>query len=206
MGVFDIFNKLKTPDTKSIAGEAKQLKTQFRRADNNTIDVRYFFKNTPYFIPTVATLYRTTNFTIGIIEIPEGLGFILADDSIYFDKVSKKEVVHVKEGYPFSLNLSSELTRELDDFKKEHGQIKEYTIPIMINQIPTKAIRIKLGQSLPGFPDEMEVTQKVIYQLGFAKILQKINKEKIQGAFMLVVMGFLAGALFGLSMGVFFTR
>jgi len=205
MGALDFFKRIETPDSKEIIGESKKLRIEMRKTDINTVPVRYFFRNTPYFMDTVATLYRTTNFTIGLIEIPEHLGFILADDSIYFDKISKKELIHLKEGYPFSLNLSVELSTEFENFKKDHVEIKEYTIPIMINQIPMKAIRIKLGQTLPGFPDVMDITQKVIYQLSFVKILDKVNKQKIQGAFMLVVMGFLAGALFGLAIGVFMT-
>jgi hypothetical protein len=207
-GFFNFFKHIETPNSKDVASEAKSLKVQMKKANVNTIPVRYFFKNTPYFMDTIATLYRTTNFTIGMMEIPEPLGFILADDSIFFNKVDKKEIIHVKEGYPFSINLSAELSREFDDFKKAHPEVPgtAYTVPLMINQIPMKIIRIKLGHVLPGFPDEIDITQKVIHQLGFSKILDKVNKQKIQGAFMLVVMGFLAGALFGLGLGIFFTR
>ncbi len=214
MGIFDIFKKIETPDTKAVITEAKKLKLEFKKTDVNTIPVRYFFKNSPYFKETIATLYRMTNFTVGIMDIPEPLGFIVADDTIYFDKDTKKEVIHIKEGYPFSINLESELNREavikikseFDAFKEFNPKVKEYIVPLMINQIPLKAVRVKLGNILPGFSDEMDITQKFIQQIFFVKILQKVNKEKIQGSFMLVLMGFLAGALFALAATMFFLK
>lgn len=209
MGLGDIlkgFGKVETPDVKGMSGEAQKIRVEFKKTDVNTLPVRYFYKNSPYFIDTIATLHRTTNFTIGILEIPEALGFILAENSIYFDKNTKKEIVHVKEGYPFSLVLTTELNGELETFKLEHPEVKEYVVPIMINQIPLHAIRVKLHHQLPGFPDAVDITQKFIYQISFVKIMDKVNKEKVKGAFVLVLMGFLAGALFMLAATVFFLK
>lgn len=206
MGLLDIFKKVETPDVKGMSGEAQKLRVEFKKTDVNTLPVRYFYKNSPYFIDTIATLYRTTNFTVGILEIPESLGFILSDNSIYFDKNTKREIVHVKEGYPFSIVLTTELNGELNEFKLLHPEVKEYVVPIMINQIPLNAIRIKLHHQLPGFPNEVDVTQKFIYQIGFVKIMDKVNKEKVKGAFVLVLMGFLAGALFMLAATIFFLK
>lgn len=204
--MFDWLKKVETPDVKELGEETKKIRTELRKVDVNTIKVEYFLRNSPYYIETTARLYRLTNHTLGIMEEPNDLGFIMADDSIYYNKATKREKVHVKEGYPFSLKLDNELTRELDAFKKEHPKVKEYLVPVMINQIPVQAVRVKLKHKLPGFPNEMEVTQNVIYQLFWAKILSKVNKQKIQGAFVLVLVGFLGGGLFGLALSLFILK
>jgi hypothetical protein len=216
----DFLKKTETPDTKELAVEVKKIGTEMRKADLNTIKVEYYLRGSTFFMETMGTIYRTTNFTIVILEEPNEVGLILADDSIYHNKATHKEKIMVKEGYPFSLNLESELTREFNipnatkaekdaikakyaglneemiAFKIAHPEVKEYHVPILMNQIPLSVIRVKLAHVLPGFPDEMEVTQHIIYQLFFAKILSKVNKQKIQGAFMLLLVGFLSGAVF----------
>lgn len=217
MNPLNWFKKIETPDTGEISLEIGKIKTELRKTNVNSIKVEFYLRNSPYYIETLGMMYRSTNFTIVIIENPEELGLILLDDSIYFNKATHAEKIIVREGYPFSLNLDFELTRgniltpkeqievaeqyqklgvEFVEFQKAHPTVKSYQIPVLLNQIPLKVVRIKLAKQMVGFPDEMDITMKIIYQLFFSKILQKVNKPKIQGAFMLLLVGFLSGTLF----------
>lgn len=207
MGFFDGIEKIKLPNIGNLIHEGKDIKTQIKKIDINGINVRYWNKDCTYYTPTKGIIYRYTNVSLVIMKIPEKLGVIIIDNTIHFNKFTKEEELDVIEGFGFTVDLSHQpiLEKELSELKtiiakKEIKDIKNYTIPAMINKIPVPIVRVNLNQNLGTLPDYVAISQKFLYEISMVKILQKVNKQKHEGLFIVLVLGIFIGIFLGSAM------
>lgn len=222
MGVLDHIRAVQFPNHKQILTSYKEAKNTIKQIDINTVNVRFWPKNSPYFVNTKGTLFHYTNVTLLKIELPEKLGWIVQDDSIAFDKATKEEWVECRQDYPLTLSVNNLIANAIKEAIKEHRDVKEWYIPASINKLPVKNIivhhskandeivkteLIKSGapqsilQIINSLPTDVEVTTKFLYDYADVRIMESMKEETTKGGLILVFMGVLMGALMS---GAFF--
>lgn len=220
MGFLDHVRAVQLPSPKQVLGSYKEAKTAVQRIDINTINVRFFPKNSPFFHATKGTLHHFTKVTLGTIEVPDKLGFIIQDDSIFFDKATKEEWVDIRQDYPITLSVNNGLANAIVEAIIQFPNIEEWYLPSSINKIPVKNIVIRHNKKddqiaknelqkssatrslvdwIDNLPTEVEITTKFLYDFMDIKIFEGLHEEATKGGLILVFMGFLMGAL--VSMG-----
>jgi len=200
MGIMTGIHKLKLPTFKSLVGGYKNAKDDVSRVNINRIKVNYYSKDGIFMLETFGEINRAVKIPIIYITIPEKLGVVLLDNCMHYDEKNQTKFINVIEDYPFSLNLSSELkkieTKDLKDKKID----KPYTIPVLLNKIPREVIRINIDNSSLNINDEKElldITQKMVYQLGHAKVLERLDKKDNDGLVIAMIIGILIGIIIG---------
>lgn len=214
MNIFKGIENLKLPDIKKLVSEGKDIKTQLKKIDINKINIRYFSRDGSYYIPTNGIIYRDTNISLVLMKVPENLGIILLDNTIHYNKFTKEEEIdviegiftsiNINQGLDFSLNLNKKLNKEFDNIKKiipkkEIKDVKNYTIPVMINQIPISITKTNFEKISKELPDISLITQKFLYEISTVKILQKVNKKKTDGLFIVLLLGVFIGIFIGMA-------
>lgn len=213
MGITDHIRAVKVPKPKEVYASLKDAKADIKRININTINVWFYPKNSPFFIPTKAILYHYTNITLGVIDQPERLGFLVMDDSIVFDKTNKEEWVVLRQDYPLSLSVNRRLESEINDARKQFPDIKEWYLPTSINKIPVKQIILKysnddneklkkdikdIGDSsiskslidwIDHLPTEIEVTGSFLLNMVDLDIFKGMHKTKGEGGIVYFLLG-----------------
>lgn len=201
MGIVD---KLAGIDTGEFFESGKRAKTDLKKAGLNDIDVRYISSDFRNYIPTIGTIFRDTDISYVLIENPAPLGVLILDQSVLHNKLDGRESIDVIEGYPFSLAYTKDFHAHISDIKKAHPQIKTWTIPVSINNIPRGKYEIELptlkqGETLIEKIElkKIEFTQKFIYQLSNVKLFDSFFKPKNDG----IIVGAIVGGLVGVIVG-----
>ncbi len=213
MGLADNVRAIELPNPKQIIGGYKEAKMAVKRIDVNTINVRFFPANSPFFVPTKGELYHFTTVTLLKIDVPEKLGFIIQDDSIFFDKTTKEEWVDARQDYPLTLSVNRQLGALLINAIQQFPDVLNWYIPSAINKIPVKNIVIrrdmkaiadskteleKVGISrnlvewIDQIPVEVTITPKFLYDYVDIQVIGSLKNE--EGKFNWVI--FIMGGLF----------
>jgi hypothetical protein len=220
MGIADNVRAIQLPSPKQILGSYKEAKQTVQRIDTNTINVRFWPKNSPFFHDTKGNVFHFTKVSLLKIEVPEQLGWIIQDDSISFSKNTKEEWVECRQDYPLTLSVNARLKDAIIEAMRQFPEIENWYIPTSINKIPVKNIIIKYSKDIDeeaqkeinkvgvsrsltewinNLPTEIEITAKFLYDFADIQIFQSMKEDKTRGGMVLIFMGFLMGAI--VSMG-----
>lgn len=172
MGFLDNIKAVQVPSPKQVMGAYKDVKMSVKRIDVNTINVRFYPKNSPFFYPTKGELYHFGIVTVLKIEVPEKLGWIVEDDSVLFDKTTKEEWIECRPDYPLTLSANKQLVELLKAAIKKFPDIEEWYIPSAISRIPVKNVII--NRDLNALSETKELAEKVAQSANIVEWLDKL--------------------------------
>jgi hypothetical protein len=220
-GVGGAIQNIHLPGKKEMIGGYREAKNSVTRININSINVRFFPSNSPFFIPTKGELYHFTTVTLMKVEVPEKLGFIVQDDSIFFDKITKEEWVDCRQDYPLTFACGKQLADILTEAMKALPDVTEWYIPASINKIPVQNIIVEnnlqlipeqkdtLGKAgvdrsilewMDKIPAKVTITPKFLYDFMDIQVVGSLKNEenKFQWG------TFIMGGLFFSLISVFF--
>lgn len=217
MGITSTIRSVKLPTQGQVVQTYKDAKTAIKRIEVNSINVRFYPKNSPFFYETKGTLHHFTSIILGTIELPEKLGFIVQDDSITFNKATKEEWLEVRQDYPLSLAVNRQLTTALTEAIRQFPDVPGWYIPTSINQIPVKNIIVDFNKDtknsetidlrkagapqsmvdwIDSLPGEVHITPKFLYDIMDIKIIEGLLQgDEQKGGIVFFVMGGLVFSL-----------
>lgn len=137
---------VKLPSTKQVLDTYQDSRVSVKKIELNTINVRFYPKNSPFFYETKGMLHHFTSVILMTIEVPEKLGWIIQDDSISYNKLTKEEWVEARQDYPITMSMNRQLTRALKEGIKEFPDVPYWYIPASINKIPVKNIIVNFDK------------------------------------------------------------
>jgi len=140
MSIADNIRAVEAPSPKQLIGAYKDAKQAVRRVDVNSINVRFYPANSPFYSNTKGELYHFGIVTILKIEVPDKLAWIIEDDSILYDKATKEEWVEARPDYPLTLSANKHFATLLEDAMKAFPDVVSWYIPAAINRIPVRNI------------------------------------------------------------------
>lgn len=223
MSFLDNIKGIKMPSSTETINSVKDARIQIQNQNINRINVRFYRKNSPFYIETMAELKVYGDITIGIIKTPDKYGFILLDKGIEINQKTKDEWVNIRQDYPCSLNVNESLLSQIDEAKKQNPDCKAWYLPNSINSIPVQEIIMQHNQDvdpidiiasgvpkslvnmIDTMPSTIKITGSWISDFVDIKLLEGLHKAQSDGNFVLILMGFLMGAaataLFALYIG-----
>ena len=190
--------KIKLPNFKNLFGVYKNAQEDIQKVNINKIGINYYDKTGVFCTKVYGELDHSTNIPIVYMNIPEKLGVIILDGSIYIDEKTHEKFINVIQDYPYSLVLNQELKkRENKDITNKKIE-KSYIIPVMLNKIERQVKRIKLNEELPDAENNLiELSQRFIYQIGHVKVLERLDKKENDGLIVAMIIGILIGIIIG---------
>ncbi len=204
---------IELPNPKKVLEGYKDIKTSMQRVDVNVINVRFYYPNSPMYKNTKGMLYHFTTCTLLKIDVPEKLGWLIQDNSIYFDKDTKEEWVEARPDYPLTLNVNRDLGTLLKNAVQQFPDVLTWYLPSSINQIPVKNVIIyndpikrqeqkddleksgvarNLIEWMDEIPAEVTITPKFLYDFMDIQVVNSLKDE--EGKFNWVI--FIMGGLF----------
>ncbi len=216
MGVGDALKSVRIPTTKDIIGGYKESKNSVSRINVNLINVRFYPTNSPFFYPTKGELYHFTQVTVLKIEVPEKLGFIVQDNSIFFDKSTKEEWVDCRQDYPLTLAVNDQLADIIKNAIKTFPDTTEWYIPASINKIPVKNVIIhrdtlalkeqkedllkqnvskNIVEWMDNIPADITVTPRFLYDFMDVQVIGSLKNEENKFNWAVFIMGGLSFSL-----------
>jgi hypothetical protein len=191
-------SKAEFPDLNEMSQIPKKLRDEFQRTELNSIVVRFFNQSFSKVIETQGIIVHKTAIPIIYFEKPFRAGVIMFDDTSYYDVQRKLTCIDVCESYPFTIDHSVELYRDIEiqyyndianeNINKEKSEkLKDingigYFVPVFLNNIPIPLIRIEkdiqltfLGQNFVKI--RTDITQSFLRQIADNKLLARTGSK-----------------------------
>ncbi len=221
-GITAALKVLEMPSKDAMIEAYKDAKNDIKRIDVNSINVRFYEKNSPFFYPTRGVLYHVGIASLVTIQVPHKLGWILMDDSIEIDKITKETWISCRQDYPLTLSANRQVANAVIEAMALHPDIQEWFIPTSLGRMPVKQIIIKRNKrsdasvkdavsTLPGgarnliemidaMPSDINVTTQLLYDIPDMKLAEGLNDTKPKGQFMTFIFGGVFFSFFALLM------
>lgn len=227
MGIGESIGNIRVPTPKDIMAGYKDAKLSMQRVNVNTINVRFYPTNSPFFHPTKGELYHFTTVSLLKIEVPEKMAFIIQDDSVFFDKTTKEEWVDCRQDYPITLSADKQLIELIEEAKKVFPDVIEWYIPASINRIPVKNVIVKndkhrikedkkdlidkgisknVCEWMDDIPSEITITPRFLYDFMDIQVIGSLKDEASKFNWAVFIMGGMAFSLVTMAFMLYIGR